>query len=87
MQPPLEKLARSILGSIKTMAALPNLTTEILTGEHFVEIGMGRRHYEVLQKSGRRKTLVLKAPVSGWKDLVLSAPGKLKTAFLCGGSL
>jgi len=26
---------------------MADLTTEALTGEHFVEIGMGRRHYEV----------------------------------------
>ncbi len=54
------------MGSIKTMAALPNLTTEILTGEHFVEIGMGRRHYEVSGYALRDDDGVLQAMGGLW---------------------
>ena len=45
---------------------MADLTTEILTGEHFVEIGMGRRHYEVAGFALRDDDGVLQAMGGLW---------------------
>jgi hypothetical protein len=45
---------------------MADLTTELLTGEHFVEIGMGRRHYEVSGYALRDDDGVLQAMGGLW---------------------